>query len=182
MRICWSQSSTSRHSAHLYLQIFSCATTVQLLITQLSLQLQWCSCVLIGCGKIKKNSNFSPTLRWHPMVSNILANVGQPYAFLDVGNYHCSICELDFPFKSKLDRHLKSSDHIFFTQCIQRQGLAYGGIEDEEVRIMNVHGHDHDQYLAKLIGGGGASPAPLPSKYGPGGVTVEWAPVAITWP
>jgi hypothetical protein len=32
--------------------------------------------------------------------------------------YYCSICDMQFSFKSKLDRHLKSDGHTFFANSI----------------------------------------------------------------
>ena len=36
-----------------------------------------------------------------------------------VGQYYCSLCNLKFPFKSKLDRHLISEDHVVFANSMQ---------------------------------------------------------------
>ena len=33
--------------------------------------------------------------------------------------YRCSICDINFPFKSKLERHLKSDGHRMFVECMQ---------------------------------------------------------------
>ena len=33
--------------------------------------------------------------------------------------HRCSICDINFPFKSKLERHLKSNGHKMFIECMQ---------------------------------------------------------------
>lgn len=32
------------------------------------------------------------------------------------GDFICSVCDLRFPFKSKLDRHMQSKDHVMFVE------------------------------------------------------------------
>lgn len=47
-----------------------------------------------------------------------------------IGQY-CSLCDLKFPFKSKLDRHLISEDHIMFANCMQT--IEDGSVDADDV-------------------------------------------------
>ena len=53
-----------------------------------------------------------------------------------------TICKLNFPFKSKLERHFKSEDHILFAQCIpdiEENDAIFAAMHSEEVPIHNHH-------------------------------------------
>ena len=53
-----------------------------------------------------------------------------------VGTYYCSICDLKFSFKSKLDRHLASAPHTFFANAIEQSCDMEDDSCTEEVRLM----------------------------------------------
>ena len=38
--------------------------------------------------------------------------------FFSLVDYYCSLCDLHFKFKSKLNRHLYSEDHMMFESCM----------------------------------------------------------------
>ena len=35
--------------------------------------------------------------------------------------FHCSACDLNFPFQSKLDRHMRSDGHLMFVESQKQE-------------------------------------------------------------
>ncbi len=80
------------------------------------------------------------------------------YVICAGGKYSCTTCDVTFPYKSKLERHLKSSDHKFFEGSLAaadaQSGLAAAGAQsgyDEQM--------DHGAPLYEEVSekGGGAT-------------------------
>ena len=47
---------------------------------------------------------------------------------LSSGQYCCTTCNVKFPFKSKLERHLQSDDHKMFTDSLQAMPVDYDNL------------------------------------------------------
>ena len=56
-------------------------------------------------------------------------------------DHHCSVCKLTFPFKYRLERHLKSTDHLKF---------------EESQKILEQQENDQE-FCALLLTGGVAT-------------------------
>ena len=86
--------------------------------------------------------------KWHLMVSKefhaLLLRFGLELAELEL--YYCSICDLSFSFKSKLERHLVSASHSFFANAIEiERSCETMETNTEVVCIMCV------AYIARLL-------------------------------
>ena len=49
---------------------------------------------------------------------------------MNIGQFSCSLCNLNFKFQSKLDRHLASADHRMFKDSLQSMEDADVDMED----------------------------------------------------
>ena len=57
----------------------------------------------------------------------------EPTIVVCIGQYYCSLCHLKFPFKSKLDRHLISENHLVFANCMQTMQGGIGADDEPSV-------------------------------------------------
>ena len=70
-----------------------------------------------------------------------------------IGQFYCSLCNVNFKFRSKLERHLGSADHRDFENCLQ--GMEGGDMEEYD---NNCAGSDvEDVSVSGLLDLGNAS-------------------------
>ena len=51
--------------------------------------------------------------------------------------HFCSTCNLGFPFKSRLDKHMKSKDHLMFQKSLENFDDLDTAVHSEEVLIIS---------------------------------------------